>query len=393
MKRLLCALAAVALLFALSIPATEASGEDYYFVSLNDKLLPLNSGYMPFLLRTTRGSTLYIPVTIFDSRSTGVDLGVYSGGDGNPTITLYSRSKSLIFDLEQGTTVSGEGEQLLCMALWRNGRAYVPANYVCNYFGLTCSMLSTAYGDLVRITNGSQSLSNSQFVDAAASSMKYFLNEYNAATQPSASPSDSPSASTPVTPATPTVPDVTETEPVDPDSIRVSLAFRCTESSDTAALLDQLDGSEVTALLLFRPEDLEEQAVQLRRAVASGHSVGFWLDQALSPAESEAALEKGNELLRAICYTRSHIFYAPTSSPEVLQALSDGGWVNWDSQLTLDGEMGYSGDGIYRQVENFTGSVKLTLDDSSGTVNALARLFSLIRSNDHTLHTPTESRL
>ena len=390
MKRLFCALAAVALLFALSIPATEASGDDYYFVSLNDKLLPLSSTYMPFLLRTTRGSTLYIPITIFDSRNTGVDLGVYSGGDGNPTITLYSRSKSILFDLEQGTTTADDGQPLLCMALWRNGRVYVPANYICNYFGLTCSMLSTAYGDMVRITNGNQSLSNAQFVDAAASSMKYFLNEYTAATQPSPSPSD-PTSTTPTVPTVPTVPDPEETEPLDPDSIRVSLAFRCSDPVSTGALLDQLETNGITALLLFSPDEVEEQSAQLRRAAAAGHTIGLWLKGSPSTKEALDTLEGANRLLRTICQVKSRIFYAPEGSPELMQYLSGQGWVNWDSQLTIDGAREYSGDGIYRQIDSFTGTARVTLDDHSATVSALPRLMRLLQEFAHVIHTPTES--
>ena len=337
---------------------------------------------MPVLVKTSRSSTLYIPLSLFDSRATGVDLGVYCGGDGKPTATLYSRSQSLTFDLDNGTTFSGDGDQKLCMALWRNGRVYVPANWVCNYFGLTLSMLTTDYGDLVRVTNGSEALNNEQFLDAASNNLQYCLNLYNQALASDAPASPTPSASKPsVSPA--------PTESQDPDSLRVALAFRCTEG-DVDALLDTLDSRSQTALLLFDPAQLAEQASLVRRAAASGHTIGLTV-AAGTAEEALTALAEGNRLLQAICYTRSRVAELSGAAAAQSAILEEHGWRIWVGQVDAAETEGLTSSGLYRSITREADPVRVTLSPSAASL--LGQLQARLAAGGHTLYTPTESEL
>ena len=382
LKQLSAALLAFVLLLALSIPQGTASASSYYFTALNEKLQPLTNSTMPVLVKTSRSSTLYIPISLFDSRATGVDLGVYCGGDGKPTATLYSRSKSLTFNLDEGTTFSGDGDQKLCMALWRNGRVYVPANWVCNYFGLTLSMLTTEYGDLVRITNGSEALNNEQFLDAAPNNLQYYLNLYNQSLETDTPASTPPSSSKPsATPA--------PTESQNPDSLQVALAFRCTEG-DVDALLDSLDSQGQTALLLFDPAQLSEQTSLVRRAVASGHTVGFTVE-AETAEDALAALDEGNRLLQAICYTRSRVAEAPGASADLISALVENGWRVWQCQVDVTGTDELTASSLYRSITRETDPVRVTLSPSAASL--LSQLITRLTASGHTLYTPTESGL
>lgn len=377
-----------------------------YFTALNDKLLPLSASSMPVLVKTSRSSTLYIPISLFDSRATGVDLGVYCGGDGKPTATLYSRSQSLLFNLDDGTTFAGDGEQKLCMALWRSNRVYVPANWVCSFFGLSCALLTTDYGDLVRITNGQEGLDNAGFVDAAPNHMQYSLNEYyksqpsDVIRPPAVSPepaAPSPSIPTPAAPSLP--PAVSTPTPVpstplpeespepDSDTIQVGLAFRCTEG-DVDALLSTLDSLEQPALLLFDPGQLRERAAQVRRAVASGHTVGFTLPEG-SLEESRTALAEGNRLLQGICCARARVVEVPAGDQAA--ALEQEGWRCWSSQVDATGSESLSASALYRTLTQYSGVVRLTMAPSAGSI--LGALSSRLSGGDHTVYTPTESVL
>lgn len=416
LKRTACLLLALCLILTAA-PSLASSGSlpsGQYFTALNDKLLPLSASSMPVLVKTSRSSTLYIPISLFDSRATGVDLGVYCGGDGKPTATLYSRSQSLLFNLDDGTTFTGEGEQKLCMALWRSNRVYVPANWVCSFFGLNYALLTTDYGDLVRITNGQEGLDNAGFVDAAPNHMQYCLEEYYKSLPPdvvrppavSTAPA-TPSPATP-TPATPSVPSTTMTTPPpapatptptpatpppeespepDPDIIYVGLAFRCTEG-DVDTLLSTLDSLDQPALLLFDPNRLKEQSAQIRRAAASGHTVGFTLPEG-SLEENRAALAEGNRLLQAICCTRARVVEVP--SGEQAAALEQEGWRCWSSQVDAAGLEGLSASGLYRTLTQHSGVVRLTLAPSDGSL--LGALSSRLSGGGHTVYTPTESVL
>lgn len=382
LKQLSMALLAFALLFVLSVPPGGASASSYYFTALNERIQPLSNSTMPVLVKTSRSSTLYIPLSLFDSRATGVDLGVYCGGDGKPTATLYSRSQSLTFDLDSGTTFSGDGDQKLCMALWRNGRVYVPANWVCNYFGLTLSMLTTDYGDLVRITNGSEALNNEQFLDAASNNLQYCLNLYNQALASDTPASPTPSASKPsVSPA--------PTESQNPDSLRVALAFRCTEG-DVEALLDTLDSRSQTALLLFDPAQLAEQASLVRRAAASGHTIGLTV-AAETAEEALTALTEGNRLLQAICYTRSRVAELSGGAAAQSSILEEHGWRIWVGQVDAAETEGLTSSGLYRSITREADPVRVTLSPSAASL--LGQLQARLIAGGHTLYTPTESEL
>ncbi len=382
LKQLSAALLAFVLLLALSLPQGTASASSYYFTALNEKLQPLTNSTMPVLVKTSRSSTLYIPLSLFDSRATGVDLGVYCGGDGKPTATLYSRSQSLTFNLDDGTTFSGDGDQKLCMALWRNGRVYVPANWVCNYFGLTLSMLTTDYGDLVRITNGNEALNNDQFLDAAPNHLQYYLNLYNQSLA-----TDTPASPTPSSPKPPVSPAPAESQ--DPDSLQVALAFRCTEG-DVDALLDALDSRDQRALLLFDPAQLAGQASLVRRAAASGHTVGFTVE-AGTAEDALAALAEGNRLLQAICYTRSRVAELPGASADLISALEENGWRVWQCQVDAAGAEGLTSSGLYRSITREADPVRVTLSPSAASL--LGQLQARLAAGGHTLYTPMESGL
>ena len=121
-KRLGALLCALVMCLALLSPASAL--EEVCFTSLNNKLLPLASDTMPLW----SGGVLYVPASLFDGSATNASYGVTLGvsltqSQSSGTITLYSLSGILVFDLNSGICVDQQtGELLSGRAITRNGR-------------------------------------------------------------------------------------------------------------------------------------------------------------------------------------------------------------------------------------------------------------------------------
>lgn len=383
MKRICAALAAAVLLAALLVPlAATATGDTIYFTAVNDTLLPLSAESMPVYER----GVLYVPYTVFDSSVTGVNLGVYYGQEQNveQTLTLYTRQKMLIFNITRGIAVNQNGEEQGYSAVVRHGKVYVPVRRVCAFFGLDYSLLYTDYGQLIRIKNQNVSLSDAQFLDAAPASLEYRLEMYYAA---QATPSPSPSAAQPSPTPTPAPSD-------QPSAISVYLAFRC-QGEATGELLDALEERNVPALLLFPPDALEEQAEQVRRAAASGHSVGFTLT-GVEPSRQAEVLEEANRLLADICCARARIVELTDGDRQSRAALEAAGWAVWQSNVSgtsLPGNRAAAANTLYQRITAYDRTARVTLTDSLLIAEALPRLLVQLDGGGHTLRLATEANL
>ena len=312
-KRLLGALCAAVLTLTLLISAASAADE-LYFLSLNDTLSPLAADLMP--IRTT--SAIYIPSGVFNRNLTGVNLGVYFGQDKTMgTATLYSKDRTLIFDINGGYACdSPEGRIYPYRAIIRNGRTYLPAYSVCQFFGLDYSALSTDYGPLIRIkVKENYSLTDTVFISSAAAWMSSRLNEYlQSQAGPSASPSVPPSAST---------------QPTDGNksSVKVYLAVRVDSGQDLESLLDILDARSVPALFFFRPSDLAAYDGLIRRMAGSGHQIGL-LIKGETAQELTEQVTQGNLLLEHILRQRTYTVLVDGTDSQRTQ-MSERGFLCW----------------------------------------------------------------
>lgn len=295
-KRLGALLCALVMCLALLSPASAL--EEVCFTSLNNKLLPLASDTMPLW----SGGVLYVPASLFDGSATNASYGVTLGvsltqSQSNGTITLYSLSGILVFDLNSGICVDQQtGELLSGRAITRNGRIYLPLNIVVDFFGLRSSYLHTDYGYLVRIKNRDDTASNGRrsiltdevFIDSAGNQMNLQLKEYQKSLLPVEEP-ETPD----VTPAVPADPPGQE---LDPTSIPTYLAFRCQTGEALDSILTTLEKSGKSGVFFFAPEELSVHGDMVRRLLGTGHSVGI-LVQAGTPEGARAELEAGNRAL------------------------------------------------------------------------------------------------
>lgn len=372
-KRMLACLCAAVLVVTLLVGTQAlADSAEIYIMAENDQILvdlPLEA--MPVWI----GGVMYVPYHAFDWTYTGVNLGVSYGQDRTGTdykFTLYSLSGTLVFDINAGTCVEqSSGEDMGMKAVLRNGRVFVPLAGVCRYFGLNYSYTPTNYGTLIRITNGQEWLTTSQFVESSVNQMRVRYNEYLKAMGATSSPKPTTSSGGGATPTPSATPSPGET---DQRQLTVALAFQCT-GTGAEQLLDALDEAGVRALLFFRPETLAENERAVRRAVGSGHTVGLSVPAGTEKQALEA-LEEGSRWLKENLHLCTHLALLEEPGDGVTKTVEQEGWACWygDMDARDDGRsQNVQRSALLSALENERGTVRVLMDDSANGVGVLER--------------------
>ena len=325
-RRIFFRFAALLLCLALLVPSVPAAAANIYFTSLNDQVLPLTADTMPVV----SGGVMYVPASVFDRDSTGIDLGIYySYSRSSNTVTLFNLRQILVFDLSAGTCQdSMTGEYYSARGITRNGRPYLPAKMVCQFFGLTYTENALSFVDqgyLVRIKSDANALDDETFIDAAVNWINQRLRDYNQSIAP---PTDNNSSTSPG-----------ETPSTDDESI--GLLAEGEDIQQTLAVLE--DGS----LLL-------EQRLHLRTTMA------YVPDSQRSEAEAEGW----------ICWDETL-----TLSP------SDSVGANTFASNTM------------QRLSGRTRSTYLTLDGGQNTARVLPSLLRRLEQEHFVVSIPLETRL
>ena len=365
---LLCALALMLGVFSFTAWGA-SSTPTVYLLAANDKWCDLPNNALPLSV----GGTIYVPYTLFDKDATNVDLGVYYGikQDRGTVLSLYSLNGTLTFSISQGVCTNGDGDIMSFRGIMRNNIPYVPARSVCDFFGLQYSYLTTTdRGILIRICSSSASLSNTVFLNAAASSM---MDRYNNVLKAQASSTVTPTAAPwpTVTPtAVPTPPPA-----AGKGNVRVYLAVDASQAEND---LTSRFPAGVQVLFLFTPDSLITQSALVRKAVAAGHSVGLIVE---GPQEEVLAqLDRGNELLSHIARIRTHIVAAPNALTATLQA---NGWSCWQSNVA-----GTTAATLLANLATRRTASRLTLPAAPGLIT---QVVGQIRQDGYDLRQPLET--
>jgi len=380
LRRIGCWLLTLVLCLGIFRPAP-VSAAAIYLTALNDNIPKLSADAMPLW----SGGVLYVPYSVFDYAATGIDLGVDSSYiRTSNTLNLYSMKRMLVFDLAASTchnVLTGEEVDVRC--IMRNGKPYLPLDWVCQYFGLSYSYNSLpniSQGYMVRIKSDRVVLSDSQFIDAASDLIDRRLREYNQSLNPE---------SAPTTPTTPSLPEV----PSDPANVTTYLAIRCADWTAVDAMLDALDQQHVFALFLLPADRLGEQPSLLRRILGSGHSVGISA-QGDTPEATLALLDEGNRTLRSLTYSRTTLALVPRDQR---QAAADAGWVCWKETLALTpthsvGATTFSNNAL-AQLDGRTRTTYLTLQGGEDAARVLPTLLRRLAGSNFILNIPMETKL
>ena len=308
-KKALSAAALVALLaLGLLMPAF-GSSSTVYLMAVNDRVHEMTAENMPMVM----GGELYVPYTMLAYQASGINLGVnamYSATQR--TVLVSSGGQGITFDTQANTAQDLDGNDVPARAATRNAMVFLPINYICDYFGtISCSLVRTPYGTLVRVTNSSAILDDASFAGAADSLLADNLQRYlaNPGSYTSANPSDpGPDDSAPL------------------DWAELYLAFRWGgQGADTAKLLE--DRGE-RALFLFTCDELRAQDDAVRRVIGAGHTVGAALTGDTA-ADCLAEAEEARRLLAAIARYPLLVVDAGGLDGDGQETLAGAGFVLW----------------------------------------------------------------
>ena len=382
-KCLLSLLCAAAIVLGISLSGAQAAEGKITILALNDQVItPISSTNMPLKV----GGTYYLPYTVFDPAVVDVDLGVkYSLRDN--VLTLYTKQALLKYDLNAGTCEDRDGNTGYTRAVVRGSMIYVSMPSVCSFFGIQSYQEATPYGQVIRLTTSSAVLSDRDFMDSALSTSiadaykKYWQAQesLNPSPSPSQSVSPSPSVSTPSPSPSPT-----NTDSADKRYVTVSLAFRHTDGTGLADILDILARENRSALFFMPTDAIGDNAALIRRMVGEGHSVG--LSVGGGPASDAAQmLSEGNRLLELAAHMNTRTVLVENEDEDTIAALEADGWSVWSGNVSLpeSASVSYCASYILRSADSKRSLAYITLDDDTRSAQILDIILPALKEDGY----------
>lgn len=285
-KRAAAAALCLLLMFQLSAPPAGAAGSAAFFTAAGDSILPLTDQTMPFWAN----GALYVDSAIFTDSGWNALRVARTFSSNDTQVILYSRGQSLWFEKGQDHGYDLDGNFYYPGCLERNGRVFVPAATVAQFFGLLYSVTDVRIqvqgqrvtGQLVWIRRPGFIMEDREFFAAATYAIASRYEDYLRDKQDQESPE----------------------LPEQPDpEIGGRIVYLCLRGNEeTPALLDTLDRYGAQAAFFCTPDFLESQGDLLRRMAATGQSVGILADGGDPERTVAEQLEAGSAALeRATC--------------------------------------------------------------------------------------------
>lgn len=279
MKRWIKKSAAFLLAFLMMVSIFQDIGrgvlEGVYFSAANDRLLELTEDTMPFY----SGGRLYIPSSFF----VGTDLGVnYVRNRSMGLALLYTTKTDLRFDLVNLTVYDKDGKTHSGRAIEKNGVIFFPIDLVCQFFGLTYSIIATATVPLIRVKSATAILSDRRFVDAATSQMATRYEAYEKYLE-------SKNVEKPPVVVDPPQPPVIQAE----EGQKVFLILAGSTREEIFAAMERMGNSKATFLLTVQQMD---DGDLIRSVLGEGHALALCV-QSETEDEITSELRRARELV------------------------------------------------------------------------------------------------
>ena len=253
-------LALCALMLAALLAWPPAGADDgLSFLAINDYMPPELINAVVYY-----GGAIYVPSWIFTYYNLGI---YYSYFSTNSTAYVYNKNHQLFFELSTGKTYSGDDTEYSAPAIMWGGAVYLPLEFLRSYFGcISYRMIgSNAYGSILRISNGTEVLSDEEFFRAAEASMRRYYQKMK--TEATPAPTTAP-VPTP-TPTPPPAPTPTEKPSRAGDTIRLGLS-----GLPTAAALELLRKAGTQATIFLSAEEIRSAPDMVRRLACEGYPLG-----------------------------------------------------------------------------------------------------------------------
>lgn len=351
------------LVFAALVPAAQAARADSVcFVSINDTLLDLNT--QPVFV----GNTAYVPARVFENFRI---YNTYFASEN--TAMLFTEEKQFYFDLSSGNTYDVYGNYYSTQGILRGGQAYLPAQFVCGQFGLGCSFIpSDGHGNVLRLTNGAQFLTDDKFLSAASVLMDSYYSAWTGQTNPTGG----------VTPS----PEPTESPAPDRADTEVLISFSGLPGSHR--ILDTLKVRGVKACFLLTAAEVADSPDMVRRMVAEGHSVGVLCGEDAA-GDYEAAAELLWDAARVL-----PLLIGSDEAPEACRAFAEEAslaFLESDIDAVQGGAGAASFPVVTSQIEFSTDRVSVRFSGGGTTEDILPDVLNYLRDNQFSVRAPRET--
>ena len=285
-RRILAIFLALCLMLAV-VPVSSAAG--IYFIAVNDTLpLTLSTDVAPYFL-----SGIYLlPHTAFSVSGLGITPS-YNAQDR--ILTLFSRTKRLVFDMDAGTVTDEKGVANEPVCAVKNGVAFLPAAFSADHFGYSISVQSSSGGyQVVRFTNGTQVYEDLLFIQKAENLISYRVQQYLSEKSPSVTPKDPPKQ--PEKPAISTTPETPEKEPV--------TVYLAVIGADTMAdALRSVAARDVPAAFFLTHEEITQNPALVLSIRAAGYPVGLTVSDAQT--DVSGSLSRANDALDGLIQSKT----------------------------------------------------------------------------------------
>ena len=356
-KKTIALLLTVCLLLGLA-GVSAAADDKLAFVSVNDTLPPelINCA-------AAYGGMTYVPYYVFTNYGFGIG---YTYLAGESTACLYSGDRQLYFDMENGDTYDGDNYQYSVPAIMRSGTVYVPLSFTARFFGgiSYSSIAGNEYGSILRITDGTEVLTDAEFLRAAKMVMQNYFNRYQGSGGAGAVSPDG------------------EDGGEEHVGERVTLSFIGIPADE---ILDRLaqDGTGVCCFLTA--EQIRSDPDTVRRLVCQGHSVGAYCTADLAAEYGEISA-----LLFETAQTRTELVTAAADYAEACREQADmGGLVYCDFLLNAVGSS--NAFAVTSFLESGSGGASLCLDGGADYFQTFSVVLNYLRNGKFAVGAPRET--
>ena len=351
-QKLLCLFLACALLVCALPVSVAADNTGLCYTAVNDKLLDLNN------TAVSSGGGLFVPATAYAA------YGIYySYFSANNTGMLYNGTSQIFFDLNAGNSYDSNGNYYTAAALLHNGQVCVPVGWTCRYFGISYSFIpGVGYGDIVRLKNGGEVLTDDKFIDAATPSMKIYYNQY---------------FGSPSTPAPTPTPVVT---PSPEEGGKAGTTTLCFIGMPDTSVLDQLAAHSYRACFFLTAAEAAAAPDLVRRICGAGHGIGVYVS---SKPEKEAAAAAA--AIYAAAQIRPTLLSSPTNvSKACADYAAEHGYAYYAQRNPVAASVS-SASAVTAKLAAASGHITLTLTCGEGTTKLAPGLVSYLANEKYTV--------
>ena len=343
MRRRIALILALAMALAL-LAVPSAAARTVYFTAVNENILELKDETMPFW----SGQNIYVDSAIFSDRW----LGLYCNRNReNGTVVIWETSgqrRALLFELDSGYVSGSDGNNYSPSAIQKNGRVFVPAGVVADYFGLIYSNVRVDHGFLIWLHSADATVSVLTAQEFATAASYQMSSRYQRYLQAQEAGQEDPASGE---------------EPAVITGKTLNLCFRMGTAEHAGDILSVLGQNGAKATFYLTEDEIRQQPDTVRHIAVAGHRVGILLTGSGDPL---GELRSANEALFLACGGKTRLCAAESGGEVRAESLRAAGYCLLSPKVdgSVRGLYTGSAETLFTTAQNKRGSVTVWLGES-----------------------------